>query len=229
MSMSALQHAEADGGSQSQRLAMDRMYRLQRHIYDASRRFYLLGREKLISDLDVPEGGTVLEIGCGTGRNLVKVARAYPTARVFGFDISDEMLKSAAASIWKADLVDRVRIAQGDALSFDPNATFGIASFDRVFFSYTLSMIPAWADAAAHAARMLAGGGELHIADFGQCEELNGSIKALLFLWLRQFHVFPRNDLATELQDIAGQRGGSMQFARGYRGYSWHLFLRAPA
>jgi len=208
---------------------MNAVYRRQRWIYDASRKYFLFGRDHLIAHLDPPEGGRVLEIGCGTGRNLVKVARAYPTARVFGLDISDEMLKSAAASIWKADLVDRVRIAQGDALSFDPNATFGIASFDRVFFSYTLSMIPAWADAAAHAARMLAGGGELHIADFGQCEELNGSIKALLFLWLRQFHVFPRNDLAAELQDIAGQRGGSMQFARGYRGYSWHLSLRAPA
>jgi len=50
---------------------MDRMYRHQRHIYDASRKFYLLGRDALITGLAPPKGGTILEIGCGTGRNLI--------------------------------------------------------------------------------------------------------------------------------------------------------------
>lgn len=31
---------------------MDAIYRRQRHIYDASRKFYLLGRDGLIADLD---------------------------------------------------------------------------------------------------------------------------------------------------------------------------------
>ena len=55
---------------------MDAIYRGQRHIYDVTRRYYLLGRDGLIADLDVPAGGTVLEIGCGTGRNLIAVGRA---------------------------------------------------------------------------------------------------------------------------------------------------------
>ena len=120
------------------------MYRLQRHIYDASRRYYLLGRDRLIADLDVPDGGSVLEVGCGTGRNLVATARRYPTARVFGFDISTEMLKNAASSIARHKLGARVTIAQGDALDFDAGKVFGVTSFDRVYFSYTLSMIPDW-------------------------------------------------------------------------------------
>ena len=43
--------------------AMDRMYRRQRHIYDASRKFYLLGRDRVIDALAPPAGGSVLEIG----------------------------------------------------------------------------------------------------------------------------------------------------------------------
>ena len=32
---------------------MDDMYRLQRHIYDLSRAYYLLGRDQLIAELDL--------------------------------------------------------------------------------------------------------------------------------------------------------------------------------
>jgi len=57
---------------------MDAIYRYQRYIYDASRKYYLLGRDRLIGELAPPPGGSVLEIACGTGRNLVKAARRYP-------------------------------------------------------------------------------------------------------------------------------------------------------
>ena len=57
---------------------MDGIYRHQRHIYDATRKFYLLGRDEMIEGLAVPSGGSVLEIGCGTGRNLIAAARRYP-------------------------------------------------------------------------------------------------------------------------------------------------------
>ena len=77
------------------------MYRYQRHIYDLTRKYYLLGRDRLIAGLDVPPGGTVLEVGCGTGRNLVLAARRYPAARLFGLDISAAMLDTAQAA-WRA-------------------------------------------------------------------------------------------------------------------------------
>ena len=59
---------------------MDRMYRRQRYIYDATRKFYLLGRDATIAELGARASDSVLEIGCGTGRNLVKMARRYPQA-----------------------------------------------------------------------------------------------------------------------------------------------------
>ena len=74
---------------------MDGIYRHQRHIYDATRKYYLLGRDRLIRDLDVPRGARVLELGCGTGRNLALIRRRYPDCRLFGLDISEEMLINA--------------------------------------------------------------------------------------------------------------------------------------
>ena len=58
------------------RVAMDRMYRRQRHIYDLTRKFYLLGRDRLIADLEVAAGDRVCEVGCGTARNLIALAWA---------------------------------------------------------------------------------------------------------------------------------------------------------
>src|SRR3546814_2454311 len=85
------------------------IYRRQRHIYDLSRKFYLLGRDGLIADLAPPPGGAVLEIGCGTGRNLIAVGKAWPEARLYGVDISAAMLETARKAVTKAGMADRVR------------------------------------------------------------------------------------------------------------------------
>ena len=60
---------------------MDAIYRGQRHIYDITRKYYLLGRDRVIDDLAPPPGGSVLEVGCGTARNLITAARRWPDAR----------------------------------------------------------------------------------------------------------------------------------------------------
>src|ERR1700689_2387469 len=97
---------------------MNRMYCRQRHFYDGTRRYYLLGRDQLISGLQPDAGANALEIGCGTGRNLVLAARLYPAARFFGVDVSTEMLTSAIAAISRAGLTSRVRVAHGDGAAF---------------------------------------------------------------------------------------------------------------
>ena len=157
---------------------MDEMYRRQRHIYDVSRKFYLLGRDEAIARLRPAPGDKVLEIGCGTGRNLVKLAQAYPHARLFGLDVSREMLATAAASTARAGFASRIALAQADATAFDPQGLFGCASFERVMISYALSMIPPWHEALAHALDVVAPGGSLQIVDFGDCAGLPRPFKA---------------------------------------------------
>src|SRR5580693_2390376 len=107
---------------------MDRMYRRQRHVYDLSRKFYLLGRDEAITHLRPAPGDKVLEIGCGTGRNLIKLAQTYPEARLFGLDVSREMLATAAASTARAGFACRIALAHADATAFDSQALFGCAN-----------------------------------------------------------------------------------------------------
>lgn len=199
---------------------MDGVYRYQRHIYDLTRKYYLLGRDGLIADLDVPAGGAVLEIGCGTGRNLIAVGKAWPQARLYGVDISEAMLGTARASVAKAGMGGRVALAQGDACGFDAQALFGRATFERVFISYALSMIPEWEMALAQAARCVAPGGRLEIVDFGQQEALPGVWKRALFGWLDRFHVSPRRELAIAIERLARDMGGFPHSRALYRGYA---------
>ena len=58
-----------------QAVAMDRMYRVTRHIYDVTRAYYLLGRDRMLAMVDTNPGTATLEVGCGTARNLIKLAR----------------------------------------------------------------------------------------------------------------------------------------------------------
>ena len=204
---------------------MDGVYRGQRHIYDLTRKYYLLGRDRLIDELTPPVGGHVLEIGCGTGRNLIAAARCWPGAKFHGIDISEEMLKTARTAIAHAGLTRRVSVAQADATGFDPNALFRTASFDRVFQSYTLSMIPDWQGAIREAMRHLSTYGSLHIVDFGQQEDMPDWFRGALFAWLARFHVEPRALLIEAAREAANDSGARLAVTRRERGDAWALRL----
>ncbi|NBC35574.1 methyltransferase domain-containing protein [Novosphingobium sp. FSY-8] len=200
---------------------MDDVYRWQRHIYDVTRKYFLFGRDRMIAGLDLADGAHVLEIGCGTGRNLAQVGDIWPHARLYGFDISEQMLATA-----QGRLMARAHLAQGDACAFDPVALFGRAEFDRVFISYALSMIPDW-QAALHAAcAVLAPGGELHIVDFGDCAGVPQPLRAGLRAWLRHFHVTPRLDLSERAAGAVATRRFKIRTRRGPLGYYQLIVLK---
>lgn len=201
--------------------AMDAQYALQRHIYDLTRKYYLLGRDRLIRNLALPAGGSVLEVGVGTGRNLALAGRLYPEARLFGLDISAEMLKSADRT-----LGGRATLARAEACSFDPQWLFGEAGFDRVYVSYSLSMIPDWEAALAQALSVVAPGGSLHVVDFGQQEGLPGWFRTMLRGWLAKFHVTPRAALFEAAGRVAAVVGADVECRALYRGYAWSLAIR---
>ena len=209
------------------RTAMDRMYRRQRHIYDLTRKFYLLGRDELIDALAPPPEGAVLEIACGTGRNLLRAARRYPHAFFFGLDVSEEMLATARANVAAAGFSDRITLARADATAFDAEALFGVAAFDRVFVSYALSMIPRWRQVCAEASAHLAPGGALHVVDFGDQGELPGLLRDALRGWLARFDVTPRVDLEAALVALAATQRLRLNFRPLYRRYAFLAALQA--
>lgn len=208
--------------------AMDRIYRHQRLIYDVTRKYYLLGRDQMLEELAPGPGQTVLEIGCGTGRNLVAAARRYPQAQIRGFDVSGEMLETARGAIARARLTGRIRLAQADATRFETHALFGEAGFDRIFISYTLSMIPDWRAVLERAALALNPGGRLHIVDFGQQARLPAWFRRMLFAWLARFSVHPDGALETALASLCAAHGLRLSVARPWRGYAVSAVIERP-
>jgi S-adenosylmethionine-diacylgycerolhomoserine-N-methlytransferase len=203
---------------------MDTVYRGQRHIYDLTRKFFLFGRDRLIDGLDARPGDAVLEIACGTGRNLKKIGRRWPETALHGFDISAEMLKSAHAAIGRDAL-----LARGDATAFDPFPAFGRRTFERVVLSFALSMIPDWQAALDQAMRLVATGGSLHVVDFGDLAGLPRPLRAALRAWLTHFHVTPRHDLADFTAQRAAERGLAISSKRGLFGYYRLIVLTREA
>ncbi|MBB4477564.1 class I SAM-dependent methyltransferase [Rhizobium etli] len=213
---------ETAGMSDEHASLMDGMYRYQRHIYDLTRKYYLLGRDSTIRNLDVPEGGTLLEVGCGTGRNMAFAHRHFPTAKLFGLDISQEMLISARKAFATKATIPEFRVA--DATAFTPRE-FGVSGFDRILISYALSMIPDWERAVDASIAALNPGGQLHIVDFGQQEGLPRWFRRMLQSWLAKFHVTPRSDLREVLEAQAEEHNARLSFETVGGGYAWRAAI----
>lgn len=220
--MSAVQTA-----NEGQAHLMDRMYRYQRYIYDFTRKYYLFGRDTLIRELNPPPGASVLEVGCGTGRNLAVLGELYPGARLFGLDISAEMLATAKAKLRRRNRPDAVlRVA--DATNFTA-ASFDQEGFDRIVISYALSMVPEWEKAVDAAIAALKPGGSLHIVDFGQQEGWPAGFRRLLQAWLGRFHVTPRESLFDAMRKRAERNGAALEIRSLGRGYAWLAVYRRAA
>jgi S-adenosylmethionine-diacylgycerolhomoserine-N-methlytransferase len=205
---------------------MDRVYRRQRHIYDLTRKYYLFGRDKVIRDLGLRDGEKLIEIGCGTARNLIAIARRYPHARLYGLDASAEMLKTAGESVSRAGIAT-CSLKQGYAERLDTQ-TFGPdgAPFDRALFSYSLSMIPDWQGALAAAAAVLKPDGLIDIVDFGDLAGLGPLAGGALRGWLKLFHVKPRAEILGAVEQATRDLGADLWISPGRYAFAWRCTAR---
>jgi ubiquinone/menaquinone biosynthesis C-methylase UbiE len=79
----------------------------------------VLSARKLLPELPglkerLDSGGSILEVGCGTGQHLIRLTKAFPHARCVGVDIDPTGIKAAKATLEKAGVTDRVRLIEGD-------------------------------------------------------------------------------------------------------------------
>jgi S-adenosylmethionine-diacylgycerolhomoserine-N-methlytransferase len=206
-------------GLADQAQRMDRMYTVQRHFYDLTRRYYLLGRDRLLSELPVKPGQAVLEMGCGTGRNLLRLHRTRPGLIMCGLDISREMLATAKAKLDKAGA--GVSLALGPAEDLDSGRDFGRDGFAAVYFSYVLSMLPDWPKALEAAWAALAPGGTLMVVDFWDQHDLPAWFGRLLRSWLHLFGVHFRPAVLEALRLMHGQGRAELTLAPVARGYAY--------
>jgi S-adenosylmethionine-diacylgycerolhomoserine-N-methlytransferase len=219
------------GGPADQAVAMDRMYHVTRHIYDVTRAYYLLGRDRLLTKVATSPSAATLEVGCGTARNLIRLARRSEPGELFGLDASHEMLETAAASIEQSG-VERggrtpIVLRQGLAEQLDARRMFGReAPFDTIYFSYCLSMVPTWPGAIEAALANLKPGGEMLIVDFWDQKDLPGWFAAGLKRWLSLFHVHYRPEVHEALTQLGASGRADVTFESVANRYAYIATVR---
>lgn len=81
-------------------------------------------RERLESGIDV------VDIGCGQGRVITRLAELFPRSRFTGYDLCREAVEAATAA---SDGLDNIRFAQKDAAAIDEIQAYDlICTFDAV-------------------------------------------------------------------------------------------------
>ncbi|MES3630446.1 MAG: class I SAM-dependent methyltransferase [Longimonas sp.] len=184
---------------------MDRMYRYTRHIYDWTRRPYLLGRDRVLQDMAARPAGHVLEMGCGTARNLRVLHEQAPHHTLYGLDASEAMLNTARATA-SPEVQHAMCLKQGLAQSVEPRMFGRAAPFDMVLCSYVLSMIPNASAAVDAALNVLAPGGRLYLVDFWDQANWPAPLRWVLQRWLSWFGVHHRPALHAHLDDLAARK-----------------------
>jgi S-adenosylmethionine-diacylgycerolhomoserine-N-methlytransferase len=144
--------------------AMQRYYQLQSKIYDATRWSFLFGRKQIIRDIPLDRQGAwnILEVGCGTGYNLERLARQFPQARLTGMDVSSDMVELSRKKM--QPFGKRAEVLAQPYLKGDESR---LQSLDLVLFSYSLTMInPQWSELILQAKEDLKPGGLIAVTDF---------------------------------------------------------------
>lgn len=164
------------------RAAVVRRYdRLARYITLIDWLFFIppTFRRNAVEWLALKPGERVLEIGCGTGRNLPFLRTGVgDTGHVYGVDISSGMLTKArelcAQSHWSnVDLVER------DAAEYTPPEPL-----DAVVFGFSYNTMPHHQAVLNHAWSLLRPGGRLVIMDGKLPPGLGGRLVLPFSLWL---------------------------------------------
>jgi demethylmenaquinone methyltransferase/2-methoxy-6-polyprenyl-1,4-benzoquinol methylase len=115
-------------------------------------------RRFLVTRIDPPAGGTVLDVATGTGAVAAALLRRRPDLRVVGLDQSREMLAEAQRRVG-----DRVELREGRA----EDLPFADGSFDALTFTYLLRYVDDPAATLRELARVVRPGGGLAMLEFG--------------------------------------------------------------
>jgi ubiquinone/menaquinone biosynthesis C-methylase UbiE len=77
-------------------------------------------------------GGTAIDVGCGSGRAAITIARAFPKATVHGYDQHEGSIERARANARQAGVADRVHFTVADGAKLPARRFDFIATFDVV-------------------------------------------------------------------------------------------------
>ncbi|MGL4238130.1 class I SAM-dependent methyltransferase [Tabrizicola sp.] len=138
--------------------AIQKSYRRWAPVYDFAFGRITQGGRTLAAQHVNTQGGSVLEVGIGTGLALDYYE---PHVQVTGIDLSAEMLREAAVKARKKHLGNVVGLHQMDARKIN----FPDASFDHVAAMHIMSVVPEPERVLAEMARLCRPGGSVMIAN----------------------------------------------------------------
>jgi tRNA (cmo5U34)-methyltransferase len=69
----------------------------------------------MVLEAHVPREGRILVVGCGTGHELVSLARAFPDCVIDGVDPSEAMVRAARSALREAGVVGQVEVECSDS------------------------------------------------------------------------------------------------------------------
>ena len=123
--------------------------------------FYQALHQRLLDYLQLPDHPNVLDLGCGTGRLLDRLAEEFPTLRGTGFDLSPQMIRQARQT--KRDRHrPRLIFIQGNA----EQLPFSDQQFDTVFNTISFLHYPNPSQVLSEIHRVLSPGGNYYLVDF---------------------------------------------------------------
>jgi len=180
----------------------------------------------MLADIAEQPTGAVLEIGCGTARNLRLLDERAPQHTLYGLDASLSMLATAREKLDRTGCTERITLGHGVAQALRPEDQLRVDEpFDIIFFSYVLSMIPDWPAALRAALRHLAPDGRLYVVDFWDQADLPNWLASGLQQWLSLFDVYPRPDLVDALRALDGHEHLSCTVTPVVRRYAYQATL----
>ncbi len=126
--------------------------------------FYQAVHKRLIEYVKLPDQPNILDLGCGTGRLLHRLATQFPTLQGIGLDLSAEMLRQAQQRNLHGV---RLSYKQGNAEA----VPFGDSEFDAVFNTLSFLHYPNPQQVFSEVSRVLRPMGRFYLVDTTVREE----------------------------------------------------------
>jgi ubiquinone/menaquinone biosynthesis C-methylase UbiE len=120
--------------------------------------FYQAVHQRLLEFVDLPEPANILDLGCGTGRLLNRLASHLATLKGTGLDLSPQMIRHARRSNCHHP---RLIFLEGNAEALP----FADGQFDAVFNSFSFLHYPNPERVLAEVGRVLCSGGRFYLVD----------------------------------------------------------------